>query len=276
MITYTEAYIHDFPFTNLIHSTPKLYHSHTFWEFIIVLNGECINVVRFQKKEHLRYGDIVLLRPGDCHYIQPLNEPLSYTHRDIYVPVDKMQHLCNAINPFLYKKLEEAQSPPLFRLKESEVQNLNDYFNYFFNIEQDTDELSSFHTALVGYILGLYIKSQLFAEQHIPQWLISFLDELHKPETFTKKINEIIELTHFSHSYVAAKFKFYMRKTLNEYVTNLRMKYALSLLSSPDFNVTEVSLMLGYSSPTNFTNAFKKIFHVSPKQWIMKQKPQST
>ncbi len=275
MIIYSEADIQDFPFTNLIHSTPHLYHTHTFWEFTIVLKGECVNVVRSQKKKNFRYGDVILLRPSDCHYIQPLNEPLSYTHRDIYVSVDKLRHLCDVIDPFLYKKLETAQSPPCFRLKESELQNLNDYFNYFLNTEQSTDELASFHTALVGYLLSLYIKSQLFIEQHSPQWLTAFLTELHKPENFTKKINEIIELTHFSHSYVAAKFKFYMRKTLNEYVTTLRMNYALSLLSSPDFNVTDVSFMLGYSSPTNFTNAFKKTFHLSPKQWIMKQKKQS-
>ena len=274
MSIYTEKDIRQFPFTNLIHSTPQTYHNHSFWEITIILTGKSVNIMRDVPKNTLLRGDAVILRPSDRHYIRPLTKSTEYTHRDVYISIEKFKNICNTLDPFLYKELENAASPPAFHLNEVELLNLNNHFNYFLGNHNKTTDMDAFHTALVCYLLGLYIKTRAFSSQNLPAWLAAFLYELHKPEVFTKKITDIVELSHYSHSYICSKFKFYMRKTLNEYIFELRMNYAASLLLSPNLSVLEIAMELGYTAPTNFITAFKKHFGASPKQWQKQQKRQ--
>ena len=272
MTTYTEKNIKQFPFTNLIHSTPQIYHDHTFWEITIILTGQARNVMRDAPKNILSRGDVIVLRPNDCHYIRPLSKSQEYTHRDIYISIEKFKNACNTLDSFLYKELESAKNPPTFHLDEMELLNLNNHFNYFLTSNKKNANMDSFHTALICYLLGLYIKNNSFSNRNMPSWLVTFLSELHKPEVFTQRISEIIKLTHYSHSYICSQFKYYMQKTLNDYLLELRMNYAASLLSSPNISVFEVAMQLGYTAPTNFIAAFKKYFNISPKQWQTNEK----
>jgi len=267
MKLYTEKNIEQSPFTNLIHSTPHTYHKHSFWEITIILTGKCINVMQDAPKVELKRGSTLIIRPNDCHFIRPLDAPHNYTHRDIYISIEKFRNICNILDPFLYNQLVNDPLPPTFNLSETEILSLNSHFNHFLTPYKKHANLEPIHTALVCYILGLYIKSKSYSKDNMPDWLTNFLYELHKPECFTKKISEIVESTYFSHSYVCAKFKYYTHKTLNEYVMQLRMNYASSLLLNSSYTIVEIAEILGYTSPTNFVSAFKKHFKSSPKQW---------
>ena len=94
MNIYTEKEIQQFPFTNLIHSTPQSYHTHSFWEITIVLTGSSINIMHDNPRKTLFRGDAIILRPSDCHYIRPLTKATEYTHRDIYIPIEKFKNIC--------------------------------------------------------------------------------------------------------------------------------------------------------------------------------------
>ena len=267
MKIYTEKNIEQSPFTNLIYSTPHIYHKHSFWEITIVLMGKSINVMNNAPKVELERGNALIIRPNDCHFIRPLDDPHNYTHRDIYISIEKFRNICNLLDPFLYNQLENEPIPPSFNLSEAEILSLNSHFNHFLTPNKQHANMEAIHTALVCYLLGLYIKSKSFSKDNIPEWLTNFLYKLHKPEYFTKQISEIVESTYFSYSYVCSKFKYYMHKTLNEYVMQLRMNYASSLLLTSNYTIVEIARILGYNSPTNFITAFKKHFKSPPKQW---------
>lgn len=271
MEIYTEKTIDPFVYTNLIHSTPQNYHTHTFWEFAMIITGKAANVMLGAPRVELTRGDVMIFRPRDCHYIRPLTHQLSYTHRDVYVSDESMRKICDALGANLYETLRDAPLPSRFRLDEIELINLNNHFNYFLNVGGRNPAADAIHSALTGYMLGLYLKSTSLSEKTMPQWLSNFLFELHDPKVFTLQIPEIIEKSNYSHSYVCSRFKYYLHKTLNEYVLDLRMNYAASLLISPNFSVLEVAMLLKYTSPGNFIAAFKKRFNVTPKQWQKNQ-----
>lgn len=53
-----------------------------------------------------------------------------------------------------------------------------------------------------------------------------------------------------------------------EYLRNQRMEKAKMLLESGDLNVTEISYIIGYSSPAHFTRVFTKHFGSNPKNFL--------
>ena len=161
--------------------------------------------------------------------------------------------------------------PPTFHLNEMEHLTLDAHFNDFLIPDKKTSTMNTFHTSLVTYLLGLYIKNTSSIQTLIPSWLLNLLNNLQKPEVFTRRISDIIELTHYSHSYVCTKFKYYMKKTLNEYVAELRMNYAGGLLMLPNSSILGIAINLGYTSSSNFISAFKKHFGISPRQWKKQQ-----
>lgn len=64
-------------------------------------------------------------------------------------------------------------------------------------------------------------------------------------------------------------------QTFLEKRTQARMERALLLLPQPGQTVTSVSNALGYSSPEHFSNAFRKYFGSSPKNFLKARKGSS-
>ena len=101
-------------------------------------------------------------------------------------------------------------------------------------------------------------------------------------------INQIIELSEekFSDSelsltslseelgyntkYLSHFFKEKMGVGYSEYLRNIRIKYAVSLLEHGIDSVKNVALLSGYSDPLYFSTVFKKSTGLSPKEYVSK------
>ena len=62
-------------------------------------------------------------------------------------------------------------------------------------------------------------------------------------------------------------FKTYFGTTIKSYTIGLKMKYALELLQSNKYNITEVADLSGYNGLVQFSMAFKKVYGCSPKKF---------
>ena len=76
---------------------------------------------------------------------------------------------------------------------------------------------------------------------------------------------------HVSKSLLTRKLKGITGYSPREFTENIRMKHAARLLCDGSHNVSEVSYELGFSSPKYFTIRFKKIFGMSPSQYVGQQ-----
>jgi two-component system response regulator YesN len=71
---------------------------------------------------------------------------------------------------------------------------------------------------------------------------------------------------HISAAYLSTLFKKETKKTVHQYLTDLRMDKALSLLIGSDMKTADIALEVGMGEASYFSYSFKKYFGVSPSQ----------
>ena len=64
-------------------------------------------------------------------------------------------------------------------------------------------------------------------------------------------------------------FKHIYGESVFAFLLNYKMEYARKLLLSKKYNVSEISLQVGYSTASHFISAFRKKYGTTPKQYIM-------
>ena len=78
----------------------------------------------------------------------------------------------------------------------------------------------------------------------------------------------LCEQMHMSKSLLTRKLKGITGYSPREFIENIRMKHAARLLCDGSHNISDVSYELGFSSPKYFTIRFKKIFGMTPSQYV--------
>ncbi|MGI2297796.1 AraC family transcriptional regulator [Paenibacillus sp. GXUN7292] len=96
--------------------------------------------------------------------------------------------------------------------------------------------------------------------------ITSVLDELKKRYHEDITLEEICKKALLSKTYFYILFKHFVGKTFNEYIIELRVQKAMSLLQS-NLSVTDVCFSVGFNSVSYFSRVFKKITGVSPSNY---------
>lgn len=80
-------------------------------------------------------------------------------------------------------------------------------------------------------------------------------------------IEKYAEEHHMSTSWFIRNFKKYMGVTPMQYILSLRISNAENLLEMTDYNLTEISSIIGYDNPLYFSRIFKKQKGISPSEY---------
>ena len=64
-------------------------------------------------------------------------------------------------------------------------------------------------------------------------------------------------------------FKHIYGDTVFNFLLDYKLEFARKLLISKKYNISEISLQIGYSTPSHFISAFKKKYGTTPKQYMM-------
>lgn len=80
-------------------------------------------------------------------------------------------------------------------------------------------------------------------------------------------VPDISEHVHLSPTYVCTLFKNETGQTLNQYLTDYRIKMSKQFLSDPLYKITEISAKVGYSDGNYYSKAFRKIVGLSPSEY---------
>lgn len=270
MNTLNKTTIYKTPYTKLVDSEKCDLHSHTFFEFSICLCESYQNVIG-GKEYTVKKGDVLLLRPQDCHSFFTKG---AHLHRDVYVDVEMMKGICDIIDPALFTKISSEPLAVFFKLSEYNLQLLESKLNLLDKtLEKTPILLQTARANAVTEILTLWQQSvteKSFAVR--APWLDDLLCRLNRDYYLQKGIEEIAESTHYSHGYVCRAFKKIMGISLKDYVENVKFSYATVMLLNSGNSITDISKKLNYSSPSNFIIAFKRKYGISPLQWRKLQK----
>ncbi len=70
-----------------------------------------------------------------------------------------------------------------------------------------------------------------------------------------------------STSWFIRNFKLYTGSTPLNYILNIRISNAQSLLENTKYNITEIAAITGYDNPLYFSRLFKKQTGLSPSEY---------
>lgn len=85
--------------------------------------------------------------------------------------------------------------------------------------------------------------------------------------TASLAVPDVSEHVHLSSSYVCTIFKNETGQTLNQYLTDYRIKMSKQFLSDPRYKITDISSKVGYSDGNYYSKAFKKLVGLSPSEY---------
>ena len=81
------------------------------------------------------------------------------------------------------------------------------------------------------------------------------------------RVRQIAEALHYSAAYLTTLFRKETGLTINEALTERRMKAAAELLRTTDLHIYEIADRVGYSDVKYFTNLFKKAYSMMPSEY---------
>ena len=259
--------------TSVVWHVTQEFHKHNFWEICLVIRGSSMQ--RFvNKSEMMHPGSVYIMRPQDVHCISPLQPEMPpnmqsspYIHRDIYIPVEKMKRICNALDKNLYDDLNSREYPVSAVLSIGETKRLESSLNYYTSQNEDFDFM---HSVLVTHILCSVLENQRYAQKEYPQWLVQLLMNLDREDFMTKTVKEIIEPIGYNQSYICRQFKKYTEQTLVEYIHKRKCSYSLFLISNTETPIAQIAQRLQFADESAFIRTFKRIYGITPGQYRKK------
>jgi AraC-like DNA-binding protein len=158
-------------------------------------------------------------------------------------------------------------------LTPSEALVLNQIFT-----DQANNTLPMLYTkAKVYELLSLYFSKTQENNQSCP-----FLDTEENVEKIKKakqivisniaeppSLQELADEVGLSLSKLKEGFKHIYGESVFNFLLDYKLEYARKMLLTKQYNVSEISLQVGYSTASHFISAFKKKYGTTPKQYLM-------
>ena len=133
---------------------------------------------------------------------------------------------------------------------------------------------TGYEELLEMYLRQIFLLIQRSWEERKPT-VSSYLQEEidYARKYFNEHYNEDISIEEYAQSrgmsvsWFLRNFKQMTMKSPMQYILTIRINNAVSLLETTDYNVTEISTIVGYENPLYFSRIFKKQKGVSPSDY---------
>lgn len=223
-------------------------HWHEFYELELVLSGTGTHVLNGTEYPWER-GRMHLLRLSDLHEIQTEGSDVCILQVDAgYMP------------PALLSDIAGRQGNLAVSLTEEETEETAFLFRLMQKEEKEERRVHLLHL-IVGRLLD-----RLQKEEHpVPQGRMGEI-LLYIGTRFREPLTpaSLAETFYLNKSYFCSSFKSYTGKTVVEYITDLRLEYAASLVRTTPLTSTRLAEAAGFGSLSHFLRCFKQKFGVSP------------
>lgn len=151
-----------------------------------------------------------------------------------------------------------------------------EYFKKIFKIQEEKDpayifELKGLLYNLTTYLINNYSESFISENSYRKNLkklkkinkAVSYVDENYAENITTLSLANMVYLSesHFCHL-----FKETMGKSAKEYLLEVRIKKAASIISGTDISISDAAFMCGFTDANYFSRAFKKITGKKPSE----------
>jgi len=107
-------------------------------------------------------------------------------------------------------------------------------------------------------------KTRFSSGQQMIEAIRNYVDENFSYEL---TLAALADMFHLNETYLSGLFKTSVGVTFSDYVTKLRLSKAAVLLEENELKLTDIATLVGYSSSSYFSTAFKKYYGKGPKEY---------
>ncbi|MFI3238127.1 MAG: AraC family transcriptional regulator [Lachnospiraceae bacterium] len=233
-------------------------HYHNSIELIYILEGEMICHSN-HKTFVLHAGDVLLSPSYTLHHYET---PVASSSIILIIPEMRV--------PTFYKYMNEYTFTTLY----THFEEGNELLQSFYKLNDALEHTPENHMKLKGilyYILGLLVDNwgvesfQAQKEYNLSKEILVYIDQHFLDDL---SIEDTAKLFGYSPNHFLHLFKKKFGFGFNEYINILKAKHASMLLLNHDLSLTEACMNSGFNSLRSFYRNFKKVFGVTPTQYL--------
>lgn len=253
---------------------PKGEHKHLFFELVYILSGsgkQCINNNKF----NYRAGQMFLITPEDCHSfeIETTTEFVFLRLSNIYI---RSHDFGNDDIKRLEYILQNASHQPgciLRNLSDKPVIGsligaiLAEYVNRDLYHKELVAKLVNTIIVIVARNISKYLPCAV--KEDTDETVLKILDYIqagiyHPEKLRTEHLSRQFGI---SEHYFSKYFKKHTRETLQQYISNLRIRLVEARLRFSDMRINEIAAELGFADESHLNKFFKSQKGLSPKAY---------
>ena len=129
---------------------------------------------------------------------------------------------------------------------------------------RDLEETEAMLCGLCRRLTGSIRDTRLESGKLLVREAVAYVNSSFSGSDVT--LEKVCRHLHISAAYFSTLFKRDVKKTFHQYLTELRMDKAMTLLTGSDLKTADIAQQVGLSDPSYFSYSFKKHFGISPSQ----------
>ncbi|TDD14622.1 AraC family transcriptional regulator [Kribbella turkmenica] len=235
-------------------------HTHAdFHEFMGVVSGSGEHLLT-TGVEQLRPGDVVLVRPSDRHAVRG-SAPDGLEFVNVAFPSSAWQGFLDLTRTNPGATWASARRPVTFHSAEAIA-----VFEHALDRFQDEPgpyDLVRFWIEL----LPLVSAGELPVRPGIPDWLAKACTAMRSEGNLRGGVPRLLELAGVSPAHLSRSLRTAYGVTPTDFVADLRLEHAASLLAATNLPVAAVAARCGFASQSYFSRCFAAAHHLTPRDF---------
>ncbi len=264
------------------HDLTETEHYHDFVEIVFILNGQGVQILE-GKEYPVGMGDVFVLQGNQRHYfkdaekLEIVNVMFDATKKTKIIPPE-IKHLDGYKALFILEPSFRARNNfrNMLRLNPKDMAAVELILSVMFYEQEQNEEGSTI--ILVNRFQELIIHlSRHFS--NIPSVKAQSLVRISKVMDFMEQnlsenlsIDNLALMANMSKRNFMRNFKLTIGLSPGNYLNEIRMKKACSLLRESRTTIKEIAFQCGFSDSNYFTKCFKKSVNITPAKYRMRFK----
>lgn len=227
--------------------------------FTCVINGQAVYNLN-GLEYHVKKGDLIYIPPSTIRIASNIPEDPVHVFAIHFTCSDNGENV--NVLPF----------PTISTITiTDDLLNMFSIANKMWTTRSESNNLDLFAKGIALSLVSLFsMEINTMKQQNYTNKLRKIINHIKANLTETISINNLANIVQFSPVYFGAWFKENMGITVNQYITDLRISRAYSLLRSGEYNISTIAYMCGFKDVYYFSNTFKKKTGKSPLKVLKK------
>ncbi|GLV55339.1 AraC family transcriptional regulator [Dictyobacter sp. S3.2.2.5] len=242
-------------------------HWHEFYEVGFILEGQGRHILN-GTAHRVQRGSCFLLTPADFHDLRPASGETLELFDVVF--------LADVLQGAVYRLLFHALHSYRVDFSQEEAQRIEQELQRLYD-ESNTHQVGS-ELIMIGTLERILIDLLRHSQHQIQkpagenaattqhQKLSMSLIYLHHHFREPLTLQEVAQQVHLSPTYFSEYFHQVYGITFQQYLQDLRLRFAHSLLTSSSVPISHVYAAAGFQTLSHFERAFKRRFGLTPRQ----------